>query len=89
MNKGIIPLWKTHYACISHLLWYYGSNRNIVARNERNRVFEGEDAELVFTTSPPTPNLAHTQQSDLTLNRKLLPEKDLFSLKKDCKKCYG
>lgn len=57
--------------------------------NERNQVFEGEGAELALTTSPPPPNLAHTQQNDLSLKRGLLPEKDLFSLKKDYKKYYG
>lgn len=43
-----------------------------------NQVFKGEDT---CATSPPPLHHTLTQQNDLSLNRGLLLEEDLFSLK--------
>lgn len=70
------------YAClVAHLPCYCGPNRKC-PWNERNQVW-GRRCRTHYLLSPaPFP---HTQQNDLSSKRRLLLDKDFFSLKKNCK----
>lgn len=71
------------------VLWaeqkYSGSGMRGI-KSLREKVQNSPSLSSQSHSSPiPTHNLACTQQNDLSVKRGLLSEKDLFSLKKDCK----